>query len=76
MPRIRKKKRVRGFRFDPTGNTAVVGAAGCGFGGVSWQQYDTASGRRLLRHTFGTVTVIVTGSAAQPELADLAGSVS
>ena len=44
--------------------------------GVSWQQYDTSSGRRLLRSTFGPVTVIVTGSASQSELAELAGSVS
>jgi Protein of unknown function (DUF4245) len=43
--------------------------------GVSWLQYDTTAGRRLLRHTFGKVTVIVTGSASQPELAELAGSV-
>ena len=44
-------------------------------GGAGWQQYATRDGRRLLRHTFGTVTVIVTGSASQPELAELAGSV-
>ena len=44
-------------------------------GGTGWQQYDTRSGRRLLRHTFGAVTVIVTGSASQSELAELAGSV-
>jgi Protein of unknown function (DUF4245) len=44
--------------------------------GASWLQYDTSSGRRLLRHTFGKVTVIVTGSASQSELAELAGSVS
>jgi hypothetical protein len=44
-------------------------------GGASWQQYDTTAGQRLLRHTFGKVTVIVTGSAAPPELAELAGSV-
>ncbi|HEX8081888.1 MAG TPA: DUF4245 domain-containing protein [Jatrophihabitans sp.] len=43
--------------------------------GVSWQQYQTTAGRRLLRHTFGKVTVIVTGSAEQPELAELATSV-
>ncbi|HEY0168091.1 MAG TPA: DUF4245 domain-containing protein [Jatrophihabitans sp.] len=42
--------------------------------GASWQQYRTANGRRVLRHTFGKVTVIVTGSAEQPELAELAGS--
>jgi hypothetical protein len=42
--------------------------------GDSWQQYETANGRRLLRHTFGEVTVIVTGSAELPELAELAGS--
>jgi hypothetical protein len=54
----------------------LVAQGATSIGGVSWQQYDTASGRRLLRHTFGTVTVIVTGSAAQPELDELAGSVS
>jgi len=43
-------------------------------GGASWQQYQTTAGRRLLRHTIGKVTVIVTGSAAQPELAVLAAS--
>lgn len=43
--------------------------------GVSWQQYDTKAGRRLLRHTFGKLTVIVTGSASQSELAELAGAI-
>jgi hypothetical protein len=42
--------------------------------GESWQQYETKSGRRLLRHTFGAVTVIATGSASQAELAELAAS--
>ena len=55
------------------GPLAAAGATS--IAGVSWQQYDTRAGRRLLRHTFGTVTVIVTGSAPQPELAELAGSV-
>jgi hypothetical protein len=44
--------------------------------GVSWSRYQTSSGRQVLRHVFGTVTVIVTGSAEQSELAELAASVS
>jgi hypothetical protein len=43
-------------------------------GGVGWQRYRTSSDRLLLRHTIGTVTVIVTGSAGQDELVELAGS--
>ena len=57
-------------RYGPLvadGTTSIAGA--------SWQQYDTKSGRRLLRHTFGDITVVVTGSASQPELAELAASV-
>jgi hypothetical protein len=53
----------------------LVAEGAASIGGASWQQYDTTSGRRLLRHTFGKVTVIVTGSASQPELEELAGSV-
>ena len=55
------------------GPLAAAGATSVG--GASWQQYETQAGGRLLRHTFGTVTVVVTGSAPQPELAELAGSV-
>ncbi|HEV2886220.1 MAG TPA: DUF4245 domain-containing protein [Jatrophihabitans sp.] len=44
-------------------------------GGVGWQRYRTPADRLLLRHTLGKVTVIVTGSASQPELVELAGSV-
>ena len=53
----------------------LVADGAASIGGLSWQQYQTAAGRGLLRHTFGKVTVIVTGSAEQPELAELAGSV-
>lgn len=42
--------------------------------GVDWQRYRTSAGRLLLRHTTGRVTVIVTGSAGQAELVELAGS--
>jgi hypothetical protein len=42
--------------------------------GAEWQRYQTSAGRLVLRHTVGKVTVIVTGSAAQDELAELAGS--
>lgn len=42
--------------------------------GVDWQRYRTAAGRQVLRHTAGAVTVIVTGSADQAELVELAGS--
>ena len=56
-------------RYGPltADGTVAVGAAG-------WQRYETGQGRLLLRHTFGTVTAIVTGSASQAELAELAGS--
>ena len=55
------------------GPLAAAGATS--IGGARWQQYDTKGGGGLLRHTFGAVTVIVTGSASQPELVELAGSV-
>jgi hypothetical protein len=42
--------------------------------GVPWQRYRTPADRLLLRHTVGKVTAIVTGSASQAELAELAGS--
>ncbi|MDQ2837608.1 MAG: DUF4245 domain-containing protein [Actinomycetota bacterium] len=42
--------------------------------GTNWSQYRTSSGHRLLRHTAGKVTTIVTGTATQPELVELAGS--
>lgn len=48
------------------GTTTIAGAV--------WQQYQTENSRRLLRRTVGKVTVIVTGSAAHPELEQLAGS--
>jgi hypothetical protein len=53
----------------------LTAAGATSVNGASWLQYDTTAGRRLLRHTFGKVTVIVTGSASQSELAELAGSV-
>lgn len=42
--------------------------------GAVWQRYQTANSRRLLRHTVGKVTVVVTGSAPQAELEQLAAS--
>lgn len=42
--------------------------------GAVWQQYQTANSRRLLRRTVGKVTVVVTGSAPQAELEQLAAS--
>lgn len=54
----------------------LVADGAASIGGLSWQQYQTKAGRRLLRHTFGKVTVIVTGSAEQAELAELATSVA
>jgi hypothetical protein len=52
----------------------LVADGSASVGGVGWQRYRTSSGRPLLRHTTGTVTVIVTGSASQAELVELAGS--
>lgn len=43
-------------------------------GGANWQRYQTTAGHRLLRRTIGKVTVIVTGTADEPELKELAGS--
>jgi hypothetical protein len=56
-------------RYGPLSadGTALVNGAG-------WQRYRTSAGRLLLRRTLGTVTAIVTGSASQPELVELAGS--
>ncbi|MCW2538481.1 MAG: hypothetical protein JWN95_206 [Frankiales bacterium] len=42
--------------------------------GSSWSGFRTDSGRQLIRHQVGTVTVIVTGSADTAELVQLAGS--
>jgi hypothetical protein len=42
--------------------------------GAQWDRYQTGKGRELLRHTIGSVTVVVTGSASEPELIALAGS--
>jgi hypothetical protein len=56
-------------RYGPltADGTAAVGA-------VPWQQYRTSADRLLLRHTVGKVTAVVTGSATQAELVELAGS--
>jgi hypothetical protein len=48
------------------GTTTIAGAV--------WQQYETENSRRLFRRTVGKVTVIVTGSASQTELEQLAAS--
>ena len=45
-------------------------------GAVSWDGFRRPDGRQLIRHTFATLTIIVTGSADQAELAELAGAVS
>ncbi|UQX87759.1 DUF4245 domain-containing protein [Jatrophihabitans telluris] len=42
----------------------------------AWQNFTRQDGRQLLRAVMGKVTVIVTGSAPQPELVQLAGSVT
>jgi hypothetical protein len=42
--------------------------------GVSWDNYQRQDGRQLLRRTIGRTTIIVTGSAQQDELVQLAGS--
>lgn len=41
---------------------------------VPWDRYQTDKGRELLRHTLGSVTVVVTGSASESELIELAGA--
>jgi hypothetical protein len=43
--------------------------------GTQWTGYLTSRSRQLIEHTFGAVTVIVTGSANTAELSTLAGSV-
>lgn len=43
-------------------------------GSRSWEGFHRADGRQLLRASIGAVTVIVTGSAGQAELVQLAGS--
>jgi len=42
--------------------------------GTDWQRFRTADNRTLLRTTRGTVTVIVTGNAADDELSTLAAA--
>lgn len=42
--------------------------------GASWTGYRTSRGRELISRTIGSVTVVVTGSAPQAELAQLAGA--
>jgi len=43
-------------------------------GGQSWARYRTSDGKPVLRHTTGTVTVVVTGNAEVAELTQLAES--
>lgn len=43
-------------------------------GAVSWLQYRTSDGRRLIRNSVGNVTTVVTGTAPLAELTELAGS--
>lgn len=43
-------------------------------GSQIWQAFHRSDGRQLLRAEFGSVTVIVTGSASHDELVQLAGS--
>jgi uncharacterized protein DUF4245 len=42
--------------------------------GTDWDGFARPNGRQLIRHTVGGVTLIVTGSASQQELIQLAGS--
>jgi hypothetical protein len=42
--------------------------------GVAWDRYRTSDGKLLLRHTSGSVTVVVTGNAGLAELTTLAGA--
>lgn len=42
----------------------------------TWQGFHRSDGRQLLRASIGAVTIIVTGSAGQSELVQLAGSLS
>ena len=42
--------------------------------GQQWDGYRRSNNRQLLRHTFSGVTVIVTGSASETELIQLAAS--
>jgi hypothetical protein len=41
---------------------------------TGWDRFHTTNNRTLLRHTSGKVTVVVTGSASQTELIELAAS--
>lgn len=52
----------------------VTGSGSVDIGGVKWSKYVTAKNRTLLARTSGKVTAIVTGSASDAELQDLAGA--
>ena len=41
---------------------------------LDWPEFRTSDGHRLLQHTVGKVTTIVTGTASAAELTELAGS--
>ncbi len=54
----------------------LSGAPAVAVGSSSWEGFTRSDGRQLLRHTAAGVTVIVTGSASQAELVQLAGSLT
>jgi hypothetical protein len=43
-------------------------------GAAAWSKFQTADGKALLRHTTGSVTVVVSGNAGLAELSQLAAS--
>lgn len=53
----------------------ITTSATAGTATVPWTAFRRPDGEQLLEHTFGAVTVIVTGSASQDELVQLAASV-
>jgi hypothetical protein len=60
--------------------STVLGSAGAAVkgtvsvGGVAWQRRTSSRGELALVHRVGAVAVVVTGSAAEPELVTLAAS--
>jgi Protein of unknown function (DUF4245) len=52
----------------------LVAGSQVGVEGVAWDNFQRSDGRQLLLRTAGAVTVIVTGSAPESELVQLAGS--
>jgi hypothetical protein len=52
----------------------LTGVGNLTVNGHPWAQYQTSSDRQLITRTVGAVTVVVTGSADQQELAELAAS--